>query len=366
MSEVRIGVIGVGIIGKSHIRKYSEIPGANVVAVADINEAEARRVADEYGIPDVTTDFRTLLARDDIDAVDVCLHNNFHSPVTIAALEAGKHVYCEKPIAGSYADGAAMVEAAQRTGKKLHIQIATLYRPEVRAAKKIIEGDGLGRIYHARSTGWRRRGRPFVDGYGTESFVKKSVAGGGALYDMGVYHIAELLYLLDLPKVERVSGKVYQEMDMDEERRAESGFDVEELGVGLVRFEGGLTMDIIEAWSVHMNRFEGSSLMGSKGGIRLDPFNYYTTSWDLDLDCSVDLDGMQGRERRFNRDGGAYRDSQSHWIAALQERVPLLPTADVALATMLIQEAIYMSDRLGREVSAEEVVANSVSTAVDI
>ena len=85
---------------------------------------------------------------------------------------------------------------------------------------------------------------------------------------MGVYHISELVYLLGLPKVERVSGKVYQEMDMDEERRVQSGFDVEEMGVGLVRFEGGLTMDIIEAWSVHMNRFEGSSLMGSKGGIR--------------------------------------------------------------------------------------------------
>ncbi len=366
MSEVRIGVIGVGIIGKSHIRRYAEIPDAKVVAVADINEPEARRVAEEYGIPDVTTDFRTLLSRDDIDAVDVCLHNNFHAPVTIAALEAGKHVYCEKPIAGSYADGAAMVEAAKRTGKMLHIQIATLYRPEVRAAKTIIDGDGLGRIYHARSTGWRRRGRPFVDGYGTASFVKKSVAGGGALYDMGVYHIAELVYLLNLPKVERVSGKVYQEMDMDEERRAESGFDVEELGVGLVRFEGGLTMDIIEAWSVHMNKFEGSSLMGSKGGIRLDPFNYFTTSWDLDIDASINLEAMQTRLRRLNRDKGAYSDSQSHWVAALQGQVPLLPTAEVALRTMLIQEGIYMSDRLDREVGADEVIANSVSTAVSL
>ncbi len=366
MDEVRIGVIGVGLIGKSHLRGYAEIEGARVVAVADVNETEARRVAEEHNVPDVTTDFRSLLARDDIEAVDVCLHNNLHAPVTIKALEAGKDVYCEKPIAGSYADGAAMVEAAERTGQKLHIQIGTLYRQEVRAAKAIIDGGGLGNIFHARSTGWRRRGRPFVDGYGTSHFVKKEVAGGGALYDMGVYHISELIYLLGIPQVERVSGKVYQEMEMDEERKAQSGFNVEEIGVGLVRFADGLTMDIIEAWAVHLGKFEGSSIIGSKGGVRLDPFNYFTTSWDLDMDCTVDLEAMKRRERLLDRDGGAYRSSQAHWVAALQGRVPLLPSAEVALRTMLIQEGMYMSDRLGREVSADEVIEGSVSTAVHV
>jgi len=366
VSEIRIGVIGVGIIGKHHIDEYSNIPGAKVVAVADIDEAEAKRVAERYQIPHVYTDFRQLLQRDDIDAVDVCLHNNFHAPVTIAALNAGKDVYCEKPIAGSYADGREMVETAKRLGRKLHIQISNLYRKETKAAKTIIEQGGLGKIYHARSKGFRRRGRPFVDGYATPSFVKKEVAGGGALFDMGVYHIAEILYLIGSPKVERISGKVYQETPMDERRKAQSGYNVEELGVGFVRFEGGLTLDIIEAWAMHLDKMDGSVILGSQGGIRLRPFSYHTTSWDMELDATINLDAMEYRRNQLYDNADAYNSSQRHWIAALQGRVPLLPTAEIALKTMLIQEGIYLSDRLGREVTAEEVETGSQSTAVAV
>src|SRR5262245_12818744 len=121
MDRVKLGIIGVGQIGKSHVEGYSKIGEAEIVAVADINEAEARRVAEQHGIPNVYTDFRELLRRDDVVAVDVCLHNNYHAPVTIAALRAGKNVYCEKPMAGSYVDARDMFETARETGRKLSI-----------------------------------------------------------------------------------------------------------------------------------------------------------------------------------------------------------------------------------------------------
>jgi predicted dehydrogenase len=128
--------------------------------------------------------------------VDVCVHNNLHAPLTIAALKAGKHVYCEKPIAGAYADGLAMRDTAREVGRMLNIQLATLFSKETRIAKRLIEDGQLGNIYHARSSGFRRRGRPFVDGYGSHNFVRKPISGGGAMYDMAVYHIAQLLYLM--------------------------------------------------------------------------------------------------------------------------------------------------------------------------
>jgi predicted dehydrogenase len=116
-TPIRLGIIGVGQIGKHHLNRYQTIPGATIVAVADVNESEARTVAETFNIPNIYTDFRELLNRDDLDAVDVCLHNNFHAPVTVAALRTGKHVYCEKPMAGTYCDAAQMLEAAKTTGR---------------------------------------------------------------------------------------------------------------------------------------------------------------------------------------------------------------------------------------------------------
>ncbi len=363
METIRIGFVGVGQIAKHHLRQYAEIDEAKVVAACDLDEDELESVCETFGIEHRYTDLHKMLERDDLDAIDVCLHNNLHAPATIAALEAGKHVYCEKPIAGSYTDGATMLDAARSTGKHLHIQLATLYASETRAAKELIDSGALGNLYHARSTGFRRRGRPFVDGYGSPSFVRKSIAAGGALFDMGVYHIAQVLYLIGNPEVERVCGRTYQETAMDEARRAKSGYDVEELGLGFVRCAGGLSIDIIEAWAVQLNAFEGSSIVGAKGGIRLDPFGYYSTIADMNATTTFDLDYFDYRRHQLRPNEDAYDSSQKHWIAALQGRVPLLNTAEVALRTMLIQEGIYLSDSLGREVTAEEIIELGNSTA---
>src|SRR5262245_14034970 len=183
-SKIRIGIIGVGQIGKRHVEEYTKVEGADLVAIADINETEARRVAAQYNIPDVYTDFRQLLARDDIQSVDVCLHNNFHMPVTVAGLEAGKNVFCEKPMAGAYIDAEKMLATAKATGRMLSIQVRNIFDRETKAAKFLIDEGHLGKIYHGRSLGYRRRGRPFVDGYGTSAFVQKQNSSGGALYDM--------------------------------------------------------------------------------------------------------------------------------------------------------------------------------------
>jgi predicted dehydrogenase len=294
-----------------------------------------------------------MLKRDDLDAVDVCLHNNLHMPATVAILQSGRHVYCEKPMAGAYADALTMYQTAKETGKKLSIQLSTLFSKETKAAKAMIDMGMLGKIYHARSTGFRRRGRPYVDGYGTDKFVKKEIAAGGAMYDMGVYHIANMLYLLGNPAILRISGKTYQETDIDEGRFKLSGYNVEELGLGFVRMEKNISLDIIESWAIHLNDFEGCSVVGSKGGIRLEPFGIYLGNFDYRL-------------HQVRENDNAYDSAQHHWVASLQGKVDLLPTAELALNTMLISEGIYLSEKLDREVTVEEVKDNSKSTSVPI
>jgi predicted dehydrogenase len=362
--RIRVGLIGAGQRGQQHLRSYQKIEGAEIVAVADINETQVQQVASEFNIPHVYTDYHELLKRDDIETVDICVHNNLHRPAAVAAFEAGKHVYCEKPMAGSYADAKVMHDTARRTGLHFFIQLFTLFSKDTRAAKTLIEAGQLGQIYHARSTGFRRRGRPYVDGYGAAPFVQKRHAAGGALYDMGVYHIAQLLYLLGNPQVKRITGKTYQKIAMHPEREKLSGYDVEELGLGFVHFNDDLTMDIIESWAIHLDGFEGSSLVGTLGGIRLSPFGFYTNVGDLNLNSTADLEAALFRWNTLYPNGDAYENSERHWIAALQGRVELLPSADATLNTMLISEGIYLSDKLGREVTAEEVIAQSQPSSI--
>ena len=361
--KIKIGCIGVGQIGKHHLDNYSKIKDAEVVAVADVDEAELQRVADLYKVPHAYADFGELLQRDDIEAVDVCLHNNLHRPVTVAALEAGKHVYCEKPMAGSYLDAEVMYHKARDLGLNLSIQLRSLFDKEIKAARALVDQGLLGKPYHARSTGYRRRGRPYVDGYGTDSFVQKKHASGGALYDMGVYHIAEVLYLIGNPEPLRISGKTYQETAIDPKRLSSSGYDVEELGIGFVRMEGDFTLNIIEAWAIHLDDFEGSYVVGDKGGVRLRPFGFFQSAGDLDLSATIDLGQFNFRQQNVRGYGEDYEGPQRHWIAALQGRVDLLPTAELALNTMLISEGIYLSNELGREVMVEEVKESSQAAA---
>jgi predicted dehydrogenase len=357
MSErVKIGMIGCGQIAQKHLEEYAKIPEAEIVAVCDIDEAVVKRTADQFHVPRTYTDYNELLKQDDILAVDVCLHNNYHRPATITALEAKKHVYCEKPIAGSYKDGLAMVEAAKKHDRMLHVQLSTLYSNETRAARELIELGELGELYHARVVTHRRRGRPFVDGYGTKTFVRKENAAGGALIDIGIYQLGQMLHVIGNPKPTRIVGRTYQKVAMDEARRKASGFDVEELGTGFIQFDNGLSMDVFASWAAQAGEIGGSQVLGSKGGVRIHPFGFYSSYGYLDASATIDLDGARFRWDNLTETGKYYASSQKHWVAALQNKVPLLPTAQITLHAALISEGIYLSEKLGREIRTEELL----------
>jgi predicted dehydrogenase len=202
-----------------------------------------------------------------------------------------------------------------------------------------------------------------VDGYGSAQFVQKKWAQGGALYDMGVYHVANILYLLGNPAVKTVSGGTAQEIDMYEHRRSSAGYQVEELGFGFVRLAGGVRFFIEESWALHLDGTDGSVIAGSEGGVRLSPFGYFTTLCDMPMNATFDLGGTDRRWHSCLPDTDAYDSPQHHWIAALLGRVPLIDTAGIALNTMKISEGIYLSQKLGREVTAAEIATLSKSTA---
>jgi predicted dehydrogenase len=355
--KVRIGIIGTGQIAKHHLERYAKIPEAEIVAVCDIREDEMQRVASMHNVPHMSPNYHDLLARDDIDSVDVCVHNFLHAPITIDALKAGKNVYCEKPMSWTYADSKAMYDTAQQTGKMLHVQLATIYQKETQAARRLMAEGYLGDIYYAKCYTHRRRNRPFVDGYGTKEFVNTKTSGGGTLLDMAIYSLGRLMYLLDAPDVLTVSGAKNQQTGMYDDRRKVSDYNVEEFGVALVRLGGGITLALESSWAIHAGPPEGDYLMGNRGGVRLEPFTYYTTIADMEMDGAFDLETADWRWHQVTPDIQGYDDSQKHWIWAQLGRVPLLPTARYALRASQITEGVYLSAQKGCEVSVEEINA---------
>lgn len=354
--RARIGVIGTGQIGTRHVETYRGFPEAEVVAVADVREEVARQVAQANGVPHVYADYRKLLERTDIQAVDVCLHNRLHAPVTLDALAAGKHVYCEKPMSWTYRDARRMLDAARQAGRMLCVQLGSLFGAEVRAAKRMVDGGLLGDLYYATASHYRRRGRPFVDGYGTAAFVNTATSGGGALLDMAVYHIAQALYLLGNPGVRTVSGSAFQKVEnMYDERRRESGYDVEELGAAFVRLERGITLFVEEAWAIHAPEGGAAWVYGTRGGLRVSPLGYFTTLADVEIDGSADARSATWRWEQCDPAERYYSERQLHWVGALLGKVPLLDTAGIALNTALLTEGIYLSNLLAAEVTAAQI-----------
>lgn len=354
--KVRIGLIGVGMIGKHHINQYKQMPEAEIVAVCDLREDEALRVAQANDIDAVYTDYRELLKRDDIQSVDVCVHNRQHAALTVAALEAGKNVYCEKPMSWAYAEAKSMYDAAKRSGRMLHVQLSTIYAPEARAAKRLLDDGRLGKVYYAKSSTYRRRGRPWVDGYGMKEFVSRTTAGAGATVDTGVYHIGRMMWLLDNPDLISVSGSTYQQVDnMYADRRESGKFDVEEIGMGLIRLAGGVTYWFEEAWAIHADQQNGDYLFGPQAGLRLEPLTYFSTMSDLEMDATIDVKTADWRWHQCDPKTAGYDHSQRHWLWAQLGRVPLIDTAGIALKTAKISEGIYLSSHLKREVTDAEI-----------
>ncbi|PSP55584.1 gfo/Idh/MocA family oxidoreductase [Halobacteriales archaeon QS_1_67_19] len=381
---IRIGVVGAGNRGRNHANRYERIPGAEVVAVADVDEPRAERIAERHGA-DHYPSHEALLEQADCDAVNVCVHAALHAEIGIDAAAAGVHVFCEKPMADGYAAARRLREAADDAGVELAVQNQLLYTKETRAARSLVEAGELGDVYHAvagRSPGYafnpepvegqvgpRRRGTPYVDGYGSPAFVREETAGGGAVYDLGSYTVGQLLYLLGSPTVKRVRGETFQTVpervadDGEYARRIEdSGYDVEDGGVGFVTFRDGTVLSVRASWARYAD-VEPSALVGTEGGVRLDPFEYFATVGDVEMRASADLDEYLFREQYLRGERGrtAHRedlwpDPLYHWIESLRGAAASPPTADLALESMVVLDGIVRSASEGRELAREEIV----------
>lgn len=256
MQKIRVGIIGCGTAAMSkHLPAISKIAEIEVVALCDIHEDRAEKAAKIYGggKAAVYTDYRKLLEDKTIDAVNVLTQNIYHCQITVDALEAGKHVLCEKPMATTSADALKMIETAKRTGKKLTIGYQTRFSNEVLYLKNEADKGTFGDIYYARAIALRRR---MVPTWG--NFIEKEYQGGGPLIDIGSHSLDLTLWIMDNYKPKYCLGTSYRKLvDQGGAGNSWGGWDPkrftsEDSAFGFVVMENGATISVESSWAINM------------------------------------------------------------------------------------------------------------------
>ncbi|WP_334078169.1 Gfo/Idh/MocA family oxidoreductase [Paenibacillus sanfengchensis] len=357
MSKVyRVGIIGCGgIANGKHLPSLSKLTNVELTAFCDIVPERAEEAAAKYGSEGakVYSDYREMLKEEQLDIVHVLTPNDSHAEISIAALEAGNHVMCEKPMAKSAADARKMVEAAKRTGKKLTIGYNNRFRPDSLYLKKLCEAGKLGQIYYAKAHAIRRRAVPT---WGV--FLDEEKQGGGPLIDIGTHALDLTLWMMDNYKPKVVLGTKYHELSQRENAANAWGpwdpkkFTVEDSAFGMIVMENGATIVLESSWALNSLEVDESkcSLSGTeagadmKNGLRINGEEFgrlYTKEIDLGAGGVAFYDGKA--------ENAADTEMRS-WIEAVDKDLEPVVTPEQACVVSEILEAIYESARTGKAV----------------
>jgi predicted dehydrogenase len=350
---LRIGVIGLGI-GNNHAEGYAKDTRVKLAALCDSNEARLRERALKFNVSDevLFTDYRTMLEQARLDLVSVCLPNALHAPASIAALEAGCHVLCEKPLAPSTFEAQDMIKAARMNGRRLMVAYNHRYRADVAWMKRLINEGRLGTIY--RVDAWWRR-ETGIPGWGV--FGLQEYSGGGALLDLGVHALDLALYLLGFPAALTVSGNVRTNFGARGQKvwgpRPEK-FDVDDWSEGDIRLEGGISLHLVASWAEHRPPNDDLirlDIQGTDGSLALNIPNY--TKADT-LRFYTELAGAPVIVTPAVRWASSGHEALiADCVTSLLDGTPAPTDAVQGLAGVRILEAIYHSAASGREVVFE-------------
>lgn len=353
---VRVGIIGCGgIANGKHMPSLKKVKNVELVAFCDIIEEKAIEAAKEYGIEDakVYTDYKLMLKDKTIEVIHVCTPNKSHSFITIDALEAGKHVMCEKPMAKTAEEARKMLETSKRTGKKLTIGYQNRYRPDSLYLHKLCENGELGEIYYAKGHAIRRRAVPT---WGV--FLNEDEQGGGPLIDIGTHALDLTLWMMNNYKVKSVMGSVFYKLGSKKDAANAWGswdpeqFTVEDSAMGFITMENGATIMLEASWAINsLDIGEAqTTLCGTEGGadmkdgLRLNGekmSTMYTTKPELGAGGVAFYGGEVENE--------SVKEARLWMEAIVNDTEPMVKPEEALVVTEIL-EAIYKSSKTGEAV----------------
>ena len=358
MGKIKAGIIGCGgIANGKHLPSIAATGMVEIIGFCDIVEERAKKACEEFGAEGAKafTDYKKMLDMGDIEAVYVCTPNRSHCEITVAALHAGKHVMCEKPMAINAVEAAKMVETAEKTGKLLTIAYQNRFRPEYMYTQKIVAEGGLGDIYFARAKAVRRRGVPT---WGV--FLNKEEQGGGPLIDIGTHALDLTLWAMNNYKPKYVSGSVYHKLNSQKDTGNNWGdwnpkeFTVEDSAFGFVVMEDGATIILETSWALNDRHPDEAifTLAGTKAGVDFSGETPYINEIRGGRQTVAKVEMSAGGAAFFGGSGDGKPEylEQITFLNAVQGKGELVVKPEQAYAVTQILDALYESGRTGKAV----------------
>lgn len=347
-AKLNLGIIGTGWPGQQHAIALQGSKHGQLYACADLDETRRAEFEATFVPQKSFADFRELLADHAVDAVVICLPNFLHFPASLAALEAGKHVFCEKPPTMNAAEMKVLRETAEARGLIYYFSRQFRFTSGMRAAKALVEEGRLGTIYHARATWVRSRGIPTgIGGW----FTEKKRSGGGALIDIGVHALDSVWYLMGTPKPASVSAGVFRNFSHLVDVPV---FDVEDAAFAFIRFDNGAVVQLETSWAGNLpddipqgqyfgRESNNSILFGTKATLRLKPLTLFE-------DQAGALVNVPLAEAAEDQNQSSFRLQMENFIQAVRGTAAPVNNVDQAVSLMEMLDAIYASGELRREV----------------
>jgi predicted dehydrogenase len=342
-----VGFIGAGGIALTHMSYLKKMEGVEIVAAADVSEKALAKAKQEYQIPHTFADYNAMLKEvKEIDAVSVCTPNGLHCANTVAALNAGKHVMVEKPMAMTAQEGQQMLDAAKKAGKQLIVGFQSRFDPRTKFIRDQINAGTFGNLMYVRAQALRRRGIP---NWGV--FGRKDLQGGGPMIDIGVHILETAHYMMGSPRPVSVSGNTWTYLGHKPSEIAcawpgwdHANYTVEDLAAGIIRFDNGAMLTIEASFVAHIEKdVFNIQLMGEKAGANWETSQIFTDQGGYMMNMTP---GWLGKWDHFEF-------KMKHFVEVCRDGRKNESPGEHGLLVQKMLDGVYQSSAAGKEVRIE-------------